>query len=52
MMPKEYSTELKEIITSMLSRDQRLRPDTEKILGNKYIILHLSKKLARQSNIL
>lgn len=50
-VPKEYSKELKDIVVAMLAKDQRLRPDTERILGTKFIVLHLSKKLAKQSSL-
>ena len=45
-MPKQYSIELRELIASMLIRDSSKRPNCEHILGNKYIILQLSKRLA------
>jgi hypothetical protein len=51
MVSKEYSNELKGIIALMLAKESRLRPDSENLLGNKYIVLHLSKKLAKQSNV-
>jgi len=50
MLPKGYSPELKGIIASMLVRDKNLRPTCENILGNKHIVLYLSKKLAGMSN--
>jgi hypothetical protein len=51
-VPKEYSEELKEIIASMLVRDKNQRPNCENILGNKHIVLYLSKKLAGKGYIL
>jgi len=50
-LPSEYSNELKSIIGSMFTKDPVLRPTCSHLLGNKYIILHLSRKLARLSNV-
>ena len=45
-LPKQYSRELRELVASMLIRNPHLRPNCEQILGNKCIILYLSKRLA------
>jgi hypothetical protein len=50
-LPSEYSEELKGIIGSMFTKDPVLRPSCSHLLGNKYIILHLSRKLARLSTV-
>jgi hypothetical protein len=51
MLPKGYSPELKAIIASMLVKDKNMRPTCENILGNKHIVLYLSKKFAGMSNV-
>lgn len=38
--------ELRDIIASMFIKDQKLRPSCENLLGNKYVILFMSRKLA------
>lgn len=45
-IPDVYNHELQSIIDSMLSKDSSLRPSCEQILGNKYVVLYLSRKLA------
>lgn len=45
-LPSCYSKELRELVASMLIRDPHLRPNCEQVLGNKCIILYLSKRLA------
>jgi len=48
-LPNEYSQELKQIIGSMLNKDPKMRPSCEHILGNKHIVLYISRKLAKLS---
>ena len=49
VLPKEYSKELKDIIALMITKDPLLRPNCAHILGNKYILLALSKKFINES---
>ena len=48
-LPSEYTDEFKKIIASMFIYDKKLRPTCENLLGNKNVILYLSKKLAGMS---
>eukprot|EP01022_Parablepharisma_sp_SALTPOND_P007274 TRINITY_DN1296_c1_g1_i6.p1 TRINITY_DN1296_c1_g1~~TRINITY_DN1296_c1_g1_i6.p1 ORF type:complete len:285 (+),score=25.57 TRINITY_DN1296_c1_g1_i6:1140-1994(+) len=50
-LPKEYSTQLRLLIESMLIQDQKLRPSVEKLLGTELIVHHLSKTVAKMGTI-
>lgn len=48
-LPKLYSKELQSIIASMFVKDSRRRPSCENLLGNKCVILYMSRKFAKLS---
>eukprot|EP00826_Nyctotherus_ovalis_P032264 TRINITY_DN2601_c0_g1_i15.p1 TRINITY_DN2601_c0_g1~~TRINITY_DN2601_c0_g1_i15.p1 ORF type:complete len:290 (+),score=88.40 TRINITY_DN2601_c0_g1_i15:791-1660(+) len=48
-LPKLYSKDLQSVIASMFVKDGKRRPSCENLLGNKCVILYMSRKFAKLS---